>query len=137
MAVRDLACYWRGKVVPLFIDNRSFQLSAVKGWSRAERLATQMRELFRQAVCFECVFEFHWVSTHDNVLADALSRAGGEPLFLETARLPPWNLRSLERHVSSGCIRRFGPEFSSDDMGDGPPCDGTADGHHAWAACPL
>lgn len=137
MAVRDLASYWRGMVVPLYIDNRSFQLSAAKGWSRAERLSSQLRELFTIAVTHECVFEFHWISTHDNVLADALSRAGGEPAFLERASSAPWHLRALERHASSGSVRRFGPEFSSDDMGDGPPCYGTSDGRHVWSTCPL
>ena len=82
MAARDLKQRWKGCVVPLHIDNRSFQLSAAKGWSRADRLCVQLRELFAIAVEVECVFEFHWISTVDNVLADALSRRDGRETFL-------------------------------------------------------
>jgi hypothetical protein len=90
VAVTDLAPSWRGKVVPLHIDNRSFQLSGAKGWSKADRLTRQLRVLFEVAVKFECVFEFHWISTHDNVLADALSRQGGLPaFFVKVANLFP------------------------------------------------
>ena len=33
VAAHDLGHLWYRKVVPLYIDNRSFQQSAVKGWS--------------------------------------------------------------------------------------------------------
>ena len=46
MAAKDLGEFWRGKIVPLHIDNRSFQLSGRKGWSKAERLVKQLRALF-------------------------------------------------------------------------------------------
>ena len=72
MAVWNLAPLWAGKIVPLYIDNRSFQLSAVKGWSKAARLYQQLKALFSIALKYECVYEFHWISTHENVLADAL-----------------------------------------------------------------
>lgn len=121
MACRDLARCWRRCVVPLYIDNRSFQASAAKGWSKAERLAAQLKELFAIAVQAECVFEFHWISTHDNVLADALSREGGESLFVQRV-VDSGFLGSavLQRHVRSGAVRRFGRAFSSDEDGDGP-----------------
>ena len=91
VAVTDLAPSWRGKVVPLHIDNRSFQLSGAKGWSKADRLTRQLRVLFEVAVKFECVFEFHWISTHDNVLADALSRQGGlAGVLCEGGKPVPW-----------------------------------------------
>ena len=121
LAAMDLAPSWAGKLVPLYIDNRSFQLSAVKGWSKAARLYMQLRTLFLLSVKYECVFEFHWISTHDNVLADALSRKDGEPLFLRrVADMAPLDAGcSLQRHESSGLIRKFGKEYSSDITGDG------------------
>lgn len=122
MAARDLKHLWKGCVVPLHIDNRSFQLSAAKGWSRADRLCVQLRELFAIAVEVECVYEFHWISTVDNIHADALSRANGLATFLrqivESGLLLPG--AKLEQHASSGAVRQFGSEFPSDAEGDGP-----------------
>lgn len=66
---------WAGKRVPLFIDNTSFQLSFVKGRSRVERLNTILRRLYLISVKYDCVFVPYWISTHDNVGADALSRS--------------------------------------------------------------
>jgi hypothetical protein len=122
LAVIDLAPLWAGKVVPLYIDNRSFQLSAVKGWSKAARLYAQLRSLFMLALKYEIVFEFHWISTHDNIFADALSRREGEKAFYSfVARDRPLPLGAmLQRHESSGHVRRFGKEYSSDYTGDGP-----------------
>jgi hypothetical protein len=121
MAANDLAESWRGKVVPLHIDNRSFQLSGRKGWSKAERLVKQLRVLFWLAVKYDCVFEFEWISTHDNIYADALSRPEGEQRFLALVhRNMPWLVDKLTRHTSSGAVRQFGPEYPSDLTGDGP-----------------
>ena len=124
LAVHDLAPEWRRCVVPCYVDNRAFGDSARKGWSRAERLGALMKELFALAIRYECIYEFHWIASADNVLADALSRQGGDAAFL--ALLPDYQdmLRPdaiLRRHPNSGLIRRFGPEFSSDESGDGPP----------------
>ena len=122
LAAIDLAAHWRGKIVPFYIDNRSFQMSAVKGWSKAARLFIQLRSLFVIALRYEVVFEFHWISTHDNIFADALSRQGGEPLFLQFVRRdkPLMPGCKLVRHASSGAVRQFGKEYSSDYTGDGP-----------------
>ena len=126
MAAADLCHLWRGCVVPFYIDNRSFQLSAAKGWSRADRLMNQLKFLFKIAIEYECVYEFHWISTHENLKADALSRVEGEPAFLrmvlaaeETAGGSLMAGASLQRHAHSGLHRRFGKEFSSDVTGDG------------------
>ena len=122
VAVEDLAARWRKCLVPVHIDNRAFQQSAVKGWSRAERLGSLLKRLFALAITHECIFEFHWIASGDNIYADALSRPEGEPLFLHLISLHAPLARgvSLLRHPSSGLIRRFGPQFSSDVTGDGP-----------------
>ncbi len=122
LAVMDMGELWRGKIVPLHIDNRSFQRSAVKGWSKAERLYLQLRALFMLSVKLECVFEFHWISTHDNIYADALSRRDGERAFFALVRCnkPLMKGGKLQKHASSGMLRKFGKEYSSDYTGDGP-----------------
>ena len=65
---------WRGCRVPIYIDNSAFQLSFAKGRSKAPRLNQLLRELFFLSVRLDCVFYPIWISTHDNVAADALSR---------------------------------------------------------------
>ena len=83
-AARDLGPTWKNKVVPIYIDNSSFQLSLVKGWSKSDLLVELLRELFLLSVKYEFIFEPHWISTHDNIAADALSR-GQQRRFLQCA----------------------------------------------------
>ena len=74
VAARFLGHTWYRKIVPLYIDNTSFQLSLVKGRSKTERLNILLRELFELSVKYHCVFEPIWISSEDNVFADSLSR---------------------------------------------------------------
>ena len=71
---------------------------------------------------FECVLCFVWVSTKENVYADALSRVDGEATFLrlvqETDFLPP-NV-FLRRDPRCGAVRQLGDSYSSNSMKDGP-----------------
>ena len=60
--------------VPVYIDNSAFQLSFKKGWSRADRLTEIIKLLYEKSVEFNCVLVPIWISTHDNIGADALSR---------------------------------------------------------------
>ena len=73
-AAEALGPLWRKKIVPIFIDNSSFQGAFRKGRSKAPRLNTLLAQLFSISVEYDCVFEPHWISTHDNIAADALSR---------------------------------------------------------------
>lgn len=73
-AAEDLGPTWRGKVVPVFCDNSAFERSLYKGRSKASRLNIILRQLFLLSVKYDCIFEPHWISTHDNIAADALSR---------------------------------------------------------------
>ena len=122
-AVRDLGHLWHRKVVTFRIDNSAFQKSAVKGWSRAERLTLLLRRLFELCMQFECVLCFEWLSTHANVYADALSRVDGEAAFLrlvaETDFLPPSVF--LRRDPRCGAVRQLGDAYSSNSNKDGPP----------------
>ena len=114
---------WEGCVLPIFIDNKAFQLSGAKGWSKAERLNELLKKMFKLSVHYGCIFMFYWISTHENVLADALSRPDGLRLFLEHPRLREFVQRdaSLQAHATCGRIRLWGKGFSSSTDGDGPP----------------
>ena len=74
-AARSLGGGWRGKRVLIHIDNSAFQLSFKKGRSKVERLNVLLRSLHLLAAQFDCIFVPVWISTHDNVGADALSRS--------------------------------------------------------------
>ena len=148
-AARDLGHLWKGKVVPLFIDNQAFQASALKGWSFAPRLSELVRSLFFISISYGCIFEFNWISTKLNIFADALSRPDPLVSFRELVAasshlLPPDIV--LQRASDAGstkCLEpppfvltgragsptqipgivtlvNFGKAFSSDETGDGP-----------------
>lgn len=96
---------WDGKIVRFHIDNSAFQASAAKGWSHAERLNELLRELLYLTVKYNCILSYDWISTHANVLADALSRLD-EPLFLQRCGLPDSPVHGpLERHPDAGTRR--------------------------------
>ena len=87
------------------IDNSSFQASAVKGWSHAERLNELLRELLYLTVKFNCILSYNWISTHLNTLADPLSRFD-EELFLGRAAEPASAVHGpLVRHPDAGTRR--------------------------------
>jgi hypothetical protein len=124
VAIEDLGRFWRRKVVRFRIDNSSFQRSAVKGWSRAPRLSELTRRLFEYGIRFECIFEFDWLSTHENIYADALSRPDGEPLFLSLFNQGGFELAPraiLRRNPLSGATRRLDKKHRENTLGDGPP----------------
>jgi hypothetical protein len=73
-AVRQLGPGLRGKKLRIFIDNQSFCFSLRKGRSNSEKLNSLVRDLFELSAAYDCVFEPHWISTHANGMADALSR---------------------------------------------------------------
>ena len=100
--VEDNGHRWSGMIVRFHIDNSAFQASAVKGWSHAERLNELLRELLYLTVKFNCILSYEWISTHVNVLADALSRFD-EELFLTRARQAEGPVYGpLERHPNAG-----------------------------------
>ena len=73
-AARTIGHLWSKSRVPFYIDSSSFQLSFVKGRSKAERLNVILRQLYELSVELDCIFVPIWISTHDNIGADALSR---------------------------------------------------------------
>ena len=81
MAAESLAHLWRRCRVTFWIDNQAFQLSGAAGRSRVERLNWLLRRLLILQVEYDFILEYQWISTHDNILADALSRGQLERFF--------------------------------------------------------
>jgi hypothetical protein len=80
-----------------------------------------LRRLFALSLKYECIFEFHWLSTTVNKHADALSRVDGEQWFLDHVYEDGiWLPGPARRHPLSGAIRCLGKECSADVAGDGP-----------------
>ena len=99
---------WSGKLIHFHIDNQAFQASATKEWSHADRLNSLLRAMLYLSVKYGCIVLYHWISTHDNVLADPLSR-DDEPTFLVRATSPASPLHGPpQRHADAG-TRRGGP----------------------------
>ena len=69
-------------MVYIYCDNKAFQQSGVKGRSRVERLNSLVKELFLLMIKFDFIVHLIWISTHDNVNADHLSREDREAEFL-------------------------------------------------------
>ena len=54
---------WSGTIVKFHIDNQAFQRSGVKGWSAVDRLNDILKDVFKIAVYFRCIFLFQWIPT--------------------------------------------------------------------------
>ena len=113
---------WAHTIVRFHIDNQAFQRSGVKGWSAVDRLNNILKDVFRYAVYFQCIFLFDWIASADNFLADALSRSDAPASFLCHPRLRSVldEGASLSPHASAGSVRQWGKGFSSSTDGDGP-----------------
>ena len=81
-ALESMGARWNGCWVPFGVDNQSFQRSAVKGWSHAERLTLLLKRVFVLQIRYNCLCRFFWLSSEDNLLADHLSREDGLERFL-------------------------------------------------------
>jgi hypothetical protein len=72
--------------IPFGIDNQSFEKSAQKSWSRAERLNLLLKRLFVLQIKFDChvdcLIRFFWLKSEDNSMADPLSCEDGLEAFL-------------------------------------------------------
>ena len=108
-AIESLGPGWRGKKILFGVDNQAFQKSAVKGWSRADRLTLLLKRLFVLQIRYGCVIFFYWISTHDNDLADHLSREGRQALFHATAATSDFLLPGAELipEGNAGCVRNL------------------------------
>lgn len=114
-AAEDIAPLNKGCLIPFGIDNSSFQLSAKKGWSRAQRLQVLVRRLFHIAIDNQCVFEYEWLSSFENLFADLLSRDGEVEFlaiieasgFIAAPNEDLWAHVTLRRHPETGKVKRF------------------------------
>ena len=74
-AIRSMGPALENHRVIIYIDNSAFQLSLKKGWSKAARMTEIIKQLHELSVTYNCIFVPIWISTHDNIGADALSRS--------------------------------------------------------------
>ena len=65
---------WAHKLVPLGIDNQTFQFAQVKGWSPSDPLHDLLRILFELQVKGDYILVTYWLDTHSNDVADHFSR---------------------------------------------------------------
>ena len=65
---------WKGCRIHIEIDNSAFELSLVKGRSRAARLNEILVDTFVLQLMYGFVLEPSWIASADNTLADILSR---------------------------------------------------------------
>ena len=65
---------WRGCMIPFGIDNTVMENNFRKGRSRVARNNGLMRSMFVCQIRFGFVLMPYWLSTHDNTMADDLSR---------------------------------------------------------------
>ena len=113
VACQRLAHLWRGCVVSLYCDNKSFQASAAKGRSKAERLNSLVQELFLLMIKYDFILHVIWISTNDNVNADALSRVDGEEKFLREVYKPEhacWSPDTVPIRLDGAGRKRTLPE---------------------------
>ena len=100
-AVERRGSSWYRKWVPFGVDNDSFQKSARKGWSRAERLTLLLKRLFVLQLRFQCILKFFWLGTKENFLADDLSRGRIEQ-FLRLVYVSGFWKQGVEAQPLSG-----------------------------------
>ena len=113
-----LCARWRGCQVPFGIDNSSFERSAAKGRSNAQRLNDLLRHLFMLQIRYAFVLQPFWLSSEDNFLADDLSR-GRVDSFLARVHEPGYLAPGafLFRHPQAGRVVMFGgPDARADPM---------------------
>jgi hypothetical protein len=97
---------WAMRRVPFGIDNMAFEKSGEKGMSRAPRLNDLLRELFAKQVQYRCVLDFFWLSTHDNLLADHLSRNRVNEFYRDVYATGYWEASIVPRLLQpSGHVR--------------------------------
>ena len=108
VAALELGHLWAGKVVNFWVDNSAFQLSGLKGWSRVERLNSILRKVLHLCVQGNFVIIWNWISTHDNIRADALSRDNESDFLNEGCDGISFARESLCRHPDAGSQRSIG-----------------------------
>lgn len=119
-AVEDLERGWAKCLVPFGVDNSAFQGAVGKAWSKAERLQGLLVKLFRHQLQGDFVLRMFWLSTHDNLLADHLSRNREGEFLTACAARGHWGAGAGVRHPQAGHTRCLGKGERSDVAGDGP-----------------
>ena len=135
-ALEVKAAEWKGCQVPFGIDNSAFQLSAVKGRSKAPRLNIILRGVFTLQIKYNFVLQPYWISTTDNLLADHLSRDREADFLSDVFSTNFWPSDVVPRRAETAgrvvtmaardpagardAARQIGRNYRSNEAGDGP-----------------
>ena len=65
---------WRGAIVPVLCDNQTIVQVLKKGRSSSANINDLLRKVLLHCLHLDIVLDVYWISTHDNEIADALSR---------------------------------------------------------------
>lgn len=115
VCAQDAGYLWRGLRVLFHIDNMSFKGAAAKGWTRSWHSNIICKRWFVVQLRHGFLAEWAWISTHENVLADALSRNRESEFAREAAKMGMWAAGtdlSAYRHPRAGRVLRL------DDLAD-------------------
>ena len=83
----ELGETWRGKAVPLMIDNKTAKGCLRRCWSASSPLMDLLEHIQQLATKHDFVLVPHWIASADNPLADALSRHCMSRFWSEVANL--------------------------------------------------
>ena len=86
VALETLAAGWRHRWIPFGIDNQAFERAGERGASRAPRLNLLLKRIFVLQISHQFLWRPFWLSTHENLLADHLSRGRIDDFHAEAQR---------------------------------------------------
>ena len=110
VACQRMAHLWSGCIVSIFCDNKAFEQSAAKGRSRVSRLNDLVKEIFLLMVKYRFVVDWNWISTHDNVGADHLSRNREEAFITSAYATECWSADTVPIRLEGAGRHRALPE---------------------------
>ena len=110
VACMRLAHLWSGCIVSIFCDNKAFEQSGEKGRSRVARLNDLLKELFLLMVKYRFVIDWNWISTHDNVNADHLSRDREDQFLTTVYETECWSADTTPVRMAGAGRQRVLPE---------------------------
>ena len=118
-----LACHrehhrWAGCVVPLLCDNATAVQVLRKGSSKSPNLNELLRRILALCLHHDFVLLPHWISTHDNKLADHLSRFQVEQATPYMQAWRSYSASMMQLASTCNCPSRTTPSRLSPAAGD-------------------
>ena len=104
---------WEHKLVPVGIDNQTFQFAQVKGWSPSPAVHDLLRILFELQLRGAYVLRTYWLDTHMNDVADHFSRERIQEAISAAYQSGFWDPEVFMRQVSNSGEFRVVAAFST------------------------